>query len=96
MLPPACPRVPVFRERIPGARRSPALLCARLASLCVAVPLSPPLPSQALLLRLEGSAPARRRVDPPVTSQSQSAAVLPPRRACSRSGCSALLPSRHS
>ena len=29
--PPACPRMPVFWERLPGARRSPALLCARLA-----------------------------------------------------------------
>ena len=45
MLPPACPCVPVFWEWLPGARRSPALLCARLASLCVAVPLSPPAPS---------------------------------------------------
>ena len=45
MLPPACPRMPVFWERLPGARRSPALLCARLASLCVVVPLSPPAPS---------------------------------------------------
>ena len=44
MLPPACPRVPVFWERLPGARRSPALLCAQLASLCVAVPLSPTAP----------------------------------------------------
>ena len=36
---------PPVRHTHTGARRSPALLCARLASLCVAVPLSPPAPS---------------------------------------------------
>ena len=59
MLPPACPCMPAFWERLPGARRSPALLCARLASLCVAVLLPPPpLPSQALLAQGRGLSPS--------------------------------------
>ena len=58
MLPPACPRVPVFRERLPGARRSPALLCARLASLCAAVPLFPTAPFAGIAPQVRGLSPS--------------------------------------